>query len=60
MAYPKDIERAQQEVLALIAKFHTTIDRGTLALWMMSEGPGELFEAVGRLKSLGWEPEEKD
>lgn len=54
------IQQAQQKVLALAAKFHTTLDSGTPALWMMSEGPDELFEAVGRLKSLGWEPEEVD
>ena len=54
----RDIEQAQQEVLALAAKFHTTLDSGTPALWMMSEGPDELFEAVGKLKGLGWEPEE--
>ena len=48
-----DIEQAQQKVLTIAAKFHTTMDSGTLALWMMSEGPDELFEAVGKLKRLG-------
>jgi len=52
-----NIHQIQQEVLVLAAKFHTTLDSGTPVLWMMSEGPDELFEAVGKLKSLGWEPE---
>ena len=54
MAYPRDIEQAQQKVLAIATKFHTTIQSGTLALWMMSEGPDELFVAVEKLKRLGW------
>ncbi len=52
------IEWTKQKVLALTARFHTTMESGTLALWMMSEGPDEMFKAVEELKRLGWEPEE--